>query len=75
MPSTSTASDIALSGLDVQLTGTPGTGPVSFNYESGITGGTVAIGTVGNGLAFTNQSPSLAMTYCILVNGIYPDRP
>lgn len=75
VPSTSTASDIALSGLDVQLTGTPGTGPVSFNYESGITGGTVAIGTVGNGLAFTNQSPSLAMTYCILVNGIYPDRP
>lgn len=74
-PSTSTGADVELSGLDVQLTGTAGNGPISFTYQSGITGGAVTIGNTGNGLAFSNQSPSLAMSYCIMINGLYPDRP
>ncbi|MCJ8510697.1 tail fiber protein [Rhizobium lemnae] len=73
--STSTAADIPLSGLQVQVTGTPGTGATSFTYQTGITGGSVAIGSTGNGAAFSNQSPSLAMNYCIMVNGLWPDRP
>ncbi|ALV28294.1 phage tail protein [Pannonibacter sp. Q-1] len=75
VPSTSTGADVELSGLDVQLTGTAGNGPISFTYQSGITGGAVTIGNTGNGLAFSNQSPSLAMSYCIMINGLYPDRP
>lgn len=75
VPSTSTATDIPLSGLDVQLTGTPGHGPVSFTVPTGITGGVVTVGNTGNGITFSNQSPSLAMTYCIMINGLYPPRP
>ncbi|MFN4169442.1 MAG: phage tail protein [Pannonibacter phragmitetus] len=75
VPSTSTAADVALSGLDVQLTGAAGNGPISFTYNSGITGGTVGIGVTGGAAAFANQSPSLAMSYCIMINGLYPDRP
>ncbi|WP_312223061.1 phage tail protein [Rhizobium rhizoryzae] len=75
VPSTSTSADIPLSGLQVQLTGTPGTGATSFTYQSGITGGSVAVGNTGNGATFSNQSPSLAMNYCIMVNGLWPDRP
>ncbi|WP_137134701.1 tail fiber protein [Rhizobium sp. FKY42] len=75
VPSTSTATDIPLSGLQVQLTGTPGTGATSFTYQSGITGGSVVIGNTGNAIPFSNQSPSLAMNYCIMVNGIWPERP
>lgn len=74
-PSTSTSADVELSGLDVQLTGTAGHGAISFTYQSGITGGVVTIGNTGNGAAFSNQSPSLAMSYCIMINGLYPDRP
>lgn len=75
VPSTSTSADMELSGLDVQLTGTAGHGAISFTYQSGITGGAVTIGNTGNGAAFSNQSPSLAMSYCIMINGLYPDRP
>ncbi|WP_186398941.1 phage tail protein [Stappia sp. P2PMeth1] len=74
-PSTSTSADVELSGLDVQLTGTAGHGAISFTYQSGITGGAVTTGNTGNGVAFSNQSPSLAMSYCIMINGLYPDRP
>lgn len=74
-PSTSSASDVALSGLDVQLTGAAGNGAISFTYQTGFTGGAVTIGNTGNGAAFSNQSPSLAMSYCIMINGLYPDRP
>jgi microcystin-dependent protein len=73
--SPSTAPDVELSGLDVQLTGAAGHGPVNFTFNSGITGGTVGIDLVGGAAAFTNQSPSLAMSYCIMINGLYPDRP
>ncbi|WP_430511848.1 phage tail protein [Pannonibacter phragmitetus] len=73
--SPSTAPDVELSGLDVQLTGAAGNGPISFTYQSGITGGVVAIGNTGGATAFVNQSPSLAMSYCIMINGLYPDRP
>ncbi|HLP66147.1 MAG TPA: tail fiber protein [Rhizobium sp.] len=72
---TSTAPNVNLKGIDVQLTGTAGNGPISFTYQSGVTGGTVATGNTGNGVAFSNQSPSLAMSYCIMVNGLYPPRP
>lgn len=75
VPSNSTAANVELSGLDVQLTGTPGHGAISFTYQSGFTGGTVTVGNTGNALAFSNQSPSLAMTYCIMINGLYPPRP
>lgn len=74
-PSTSTGANVELSGLDVQLTGTAGHGPISFTYQSGITGGFVTVGNTGSGVAFVTQSPSLAMNYCIMVNGLYPDRP
>lgn len=75
VPSTSTGANVELSGLDVQLTGTAGHGPISFTYQSGITGGSVTVGNTGSAVAFSNQSPSLAMSYCIMVNGLYPDRP
>ena len=75
VPSTSTSAPVALSGLDVQLTGTAGTGPISFTYQKGITGGNVTIGNAGNSMPFSIQSPSLAMSYCIVVNGLYPERP
>lgn len=75
VPSNSTAPNVELSGLDVQLTGTAGHGAISFTYQSGITGGVVTTSNTGNGAAFSNQSPSLAMNYCIMINGLYPDRP
>lgn len=75
VPSTSTSASVSLSGLDVQLTGTAGAPPISFTYQTGITGGTVAIGSAGSGQPFSTQSPSLAMNYCIVVNGLYPERP
>lgn len=75
VPATSTAANVPLSGLQVRLTGTPGTGATSFTYQSGITGGSVAVGNTGGGVSFSNQSPSLAMSYCIMVNGLWPDRP
>lgn len=75
VPSNSTAADVELSGLDIQLTGAAGNGPISFVYQSGITGGSVTIGNTGGAIAFSNQSPSLGMSYCIMVNGLYPSRP
>lgn len=75
VPAATPGTEVALGGLDVQLTGTSGHGAISFTYQSGITGGVVTTGDTGNGAAFSNQSPSLAMNYCIMINGLYPDRP
>ncbi|MCM5552698.1 phage tail protein [Pleomorphomonas sp. NRK KF1] len=75
VPSTTAATEVALGGLDVQLTGTPGHGAIGFSYQTGLTGGTVAVGNTGNGVAFSNQSPSLAVSYCIQTLGLYPPRP
>ena len=75
VPAATPGTEVALGGLDVQLTGTAGHGAISFTYQSGITGGVVTTGNTGNAVAFSNQSPSLAMSYCIMINGLYPDRP
>ncbi|WP_168801041.1 phage tail protein [Peteryoungia ipomoeae] len=75
VPSDSTSADLELSGLDIQLTGSAGNGAISFTYQSGITGGSVSIGNTGGANAFSNQSPSLGMSYCIQVDGLYPSRP
>jgi microcystin-dependent protein len=59
---------------NVTVTGTAGAPAITFN--SGITGGAVAVGpNATSNAAVPTQSPALAMTACIVLNGYYPTRP
>lgn len=59
---------------NVTVTGTAGAPAITFN--SGITGGSVAVApNVTSNAAVPTQSPALAMTACIVLNGYYPQRP
>ncbi len=69
--------DVALGGLGVTMSGSPGNPAVTFNVPSGITGGTVAVqnNVIVPALApVSTQSPGLGLTACILTNGMYPVR-
>lgn len=76
VPSTSTADAVPLGGVSANLTGTPGHPEITFSVNSGITGGTVAVGpNTGGPVPLVTQSPGLGLTQCILVNGLFPPRP
>lgn len=78
VPSTSTASTATLGGLTVALTGTQGNGAIAFTVPTGITGGTVAVGPntlIPASAPISTQPPSVGMTVCIAIEGIYPSRP
>ncbi len=78
------ASDVALENTNVTFTApsTAVTGSATGNVTlpvtgggGGITGGSVTIGVTGSGTPFSTMQPSLALSFIIAVNGIYPDRP
>jgi microcystin-dependent protein len=78
VPAATTAGTAELGGLDVQLTGTPGSPKISFPVTTGITGGSVTVqpnSVIPATVPVSTQSPGLALTVCIAVNGIYPQRP
>jgi microcystin-dependent protein len=54
-----------LPGNDYAAAGSPADKPMSPN----------AIGSIGNGIPISTQSPSLSMTWCVAVQGIFPSRP
>ena len=54
-----------LPGNDYAAAGSPADKPMSPN----------AIGSIGSGIPISTQSPSLAMTWCVAVQGIFPSRP
>lgn len=53
-------------------TDTPGTPVPVGGVTATITGGGGTVGATGGGQSFSTQSPSLGMTYCIEVRGLYP---
>ena len=77
VPAPITTAPVDLGGLEVKLTGTPGTGPIQFNVPVGISGGTVSVGPAGSGAGaeVSTQSPGLGQTVCIAALGLYPNRP
>jgi microcystin-dependent protein len=78
VPAATVATTGELGGLDVQLTGAAGNGAISFAVPTGITGGTVTVnpnGLVAAVASVSTQPPSLGMSVCIAVEGIYPSRP
>ncbi|WP_377296608.1 phage tail protein [Rhizobium sp. SGZ-381] len=78
VPAALVAGTAELGGLDVQLTGTPGSPKITFDVPVGITGGTVAVGPnllVAPTTAVSTQSPGLGLTMCIVTDGLYPPRP
>jgi microcystin-dependent protein len=56
------------SGSDVALGGVSGGGGTP-------SGGTVTVEATGGGAALPTVPPSIALRYCIVLNGIYPSRP
>jgi microcystin-dependent protein len=54
-----------LPGNDYAVAGSPADKPMSAS----------AIGSIGSGIPVSTQSPSLAMTWCVAVQGIFPSRP
>ncbi|MGQ9372037.1 phage tail protein [Azospirillum sp. ST 5-10] len=53
-------------------------GDVTLNVTGGSGGGTVTVqptGVVGAAMTVPTQSPVLALTACIMNNGVFPDRP
>jgi microcystin-dependent protein len=54
-----------LPGNDYAAAGSPADKPMSPN----------AIGSIGSGIPISTQSPSLSMTWCVAVQGIFPSRP
>ncbi|WP_451988207.1 phage tail protein [Azospirillum endophyticum] len=60
--------------VDVTVSGSPATAASTVTISS-VTGGTVATGTTGTGTPFSTMQPSLAMSFVIATNGLYPDRP
>lgn len=59
---------------DVAVTGTAGTAQQTVQYNSGITGGTVAIGATGSGAAVDVRQPALAISFIMATQGTYPMR-
>jgi microcystin-dependent protein len=79
-PSSLTPSTVSaqLGGLDVQLTGAPGSPKISVTVPTGITGGSVTVqpnSVIPATVPVNTQSPGLGLTVCIAVNGLYPPRP
>ena len=71
----------ALAGVAVQeLTGSGVVAAAAWGVPAGVTsttpvaGVTTAVGMTGNGLPFSIQPPSLGLRYCVVLNGIFPDR-
>lgn len=60
--------------VNAPVTGNAPTAAATVPVQT-VTGGTVVVGANGASTAVSTQSPSLGMTYCVAVNGIYPDRP
>jgi microcystin-dependent protein len=56
------------SGTDVALAGVSGGGGTS-------SGGTVSVQQTGGGMALPTVPPSIALRYCVVLNGLYPPRP
>jgi microcystin-dependent protein len=54
-----------LPGNDYAQAGSPADKPMSVT----------AIGVTGNGQPVATQSPSLSMTWCVAIQGIFPSRP
>ncbi len=50
-------------------------GNVTLSVSGGGASGSVMIGAAGGGQPFSTQSPYLALSFIIAVNGLYPDRP
>lgn len=67
----------ASSPVTTAVTGSAGIPEIKFNVTTGITGGKVEVAptTQVATQAVPTQSPGLGMTYCIVSQGIYPDRP
>lgn len=59
------------------LTATPGVATYSSSGGSqmGTSPATVTVGLAGVGVPFNNIQPSLAINYCIALQGIFPQRP
>lgn len=68
----STTADLTI-GPAGAVTGTA-SGAVSLPVTGG-SGGTVTVNTNGGSQPMPNVPPELAMRYCIVTNGIYPNRP
>jgi microcystin-dependent protein len=75
---TPTTVSAELGGLDVQLTGAPGSPKISVTVPTGITGGSVTVqpnSVIPATVPVNTQSPGLGLTVCIAVIGLYPQRP
>lgn len=74
---TTAGTDVALGGLDVELTGQPGNPQIQFQVPGALTGGTVTVqpAAAPASAAVSTQSPGLGMTVCIMSQGLYPPRP
>ncbi|PPC75545.1 phage tail protein [Pokkaliibacter plantistimulans] len=70
-----TSADLVI-GPDNAVTG-KATGNVSLEVTGGGSsgGGVVTVGNTGGGQAIPTVSPSIAMRYCMVTDGIYPPRP
>lgn len=78
VPAATTADTAELGGLDMKLTGTPGSPKISVTVPTGITGGSVTVqpnSVIPATVPVNTQSPGIALTVCIAVNGLYPSRP
>lgn len=64
----------ALADASVTVTGTP-TIPAKDVTITTVTGGSVTIGATGGGTGFSSFQPSLALTFIIAIEGIFPSRP
>lgn len=75
--SSATTTAVALGGLEVNLTGTPGHSAFEFEVKTGITGGNVSVAPAGSPATanVSTQSPGLGVTVCIATSGLYPPRP
>lgn len=62
---------------NVQISGNAGVPQIQFNVPTGITGGTVTLGSASTAASapVSTQSPGLGLTVCIAAQGLYPDRP
>lgn len=68
-----TAANVTI-GSDGAVTGTA-SGAVSLTVTGGSSGGTVTVANNGGGQAMPNVPPEIAMRYCIVTEGYYPQRP
>jgi microcystin-dependent protein len=45
------------------------------NDKMGVSNVDLSVGVVGNSLPVSNLQPSLVLTYCICIDGVFPQRP